>query len=146
MKVDKISFKNINNSSKVKTSEETASSSFSQLFDQKNENKRKDELLKMMDDIKEHSEKLIDSKNVEILVTYKKMIKNFISQAVDFAFEIQDKRGMSRIGRNKILKTIAMIDESLVEITQNFLSDERNKIEMLSKIGELQGLMMNLFV
>ena len=121
-------------------------SHFTQLMDEKRDEKRRDELNRLMDKIKEKGSELVDSKNVELLVNYKKMIKEFVSNAVEFAFEIQERKGFSRMGRTKILKVVSLIDDSLVEITNGFLEQERNKINMLSKIGELNGLLMNIFV
>lgn len=131
---------------KVSAKTTVEGSHFTQLMDEKRDEKRRDELNRLMDKIKEKGSELVDSKNVELLVNYKKMIKEFVSNAVEFAFEIQERKGFSRMGRTKILKIVSLIDESLVEITNGFLEQERNKINMLSKIGELNGLLMNIFV
>lgn len=131
---------------KVSTKSNVEGSHFTQLMDEKKDEKRREELHQLMDKIKEKGSELVDSKNVELLVNYKKMIKDFVSNAVEFAFEIQERKGFSRMGRTKILKIVSLIDESLVEITNGFLEQERNKINMLSKIGELNGLLTNIFV
>lgn len=131
---------------RISSVQNTENSSFTQLMDEKKDEKKREELHKLMDNIKQKGNELVDSKNVELLVNYKKMIKDFVSNAVEYAFEIQERKGFSRMGRTKILKIVSLIDESLVEITNDFLEQERNKINMLAKIGELNGLLMNIFV
>lgn len=131
---------------RISSVQNTENSSFTQLMDEKKDEKKREELHKLMDNIKQKGNELVESKNVELLVNYKKMIKDFVSNAVEYAFEIQEKKGFSRMGRTKILKIVSLIDESLVEITNDFLEQERNKINMLAKIGELNGLLMNIFV
>lgn len=120
-------------------------SSFSSLMGERQESQTREELEQMMLAIKEEGEKLVDEKNIDILINYKKKIKSFVSKAVDFAFEIQDKKGITRFGRGKILKIVSQVDDVLVEITQQFLDEERNRIKLLARVGELQGLLYNIY-
>ncbi len=146
MKVNKVSA--IKPSSPVKKVQKAANaegSTFSSLMGEKQEEKTRQELENLMLEIKADGEKLIDERNIEVLVAYKKKIKSFVSKAVDFAFDIQDKKGLTRFGRGKILKIVAQIDDELVNLTQNFLDEERDRVNMLAKIGELQGLLYNIY-
>ncbi len=130
----------------VKKKSDTPNSSFLNLMQDKKDNEKREELDKMMDDIKNKGKELVDSRNVELLVEYKKNVKEFVKTAVEFAFEIVDRKGRSRIGRSKILKVVSQIDEELVKITDEFLAEERNRLNLLQKIGELGGLLTNIYV
>ncbi len=130
---------------KVNRTANATGSQFSALMDGKKEDQTRQELEELMEDIKREGEKMIDDKNIDILVNYKKKIKSFVSKAVDFAFEIQDKKGLTRFGRGKILKVVAQIDDALVELTEQFLADERSRLKMLEKVGELQGMLYNIY-
>ncbi len=145
MKVQKVSSSNSNIKS-VKKKTDTPGSSFLDLMHDKKDNQRRDELDKMMGKIKDKGEELVESRNIELLVEYKKSVKDFVESAVDFAFEIVDRKGRSRIGRAKILKIVSQVDEELVKITEEFLAEERNKLNLLKKIGELGGLLTNIYV
>lgn len=120
-------------------------SSFSSLMGERQESQTREELEQMMRAIKEEGDKLVDEKNIDVLINYKKKIKSFVSRAVDFAFEIQDKKGITRFGRGKILKIVSQVDDVLVEITQQFLDEERSRIKLLARVGELQGLLYNIY-
>lgn len=144
MKINKVS-KSSAAPSKVKAPQAVEGTSFSDLMGDKRESDTRHELEQLMLAIRSEGDKLVDAKNIEVLVHYKRMVKDFVSRAVDFAFEIQDRKGLSRFGRGKVLKVISQIDASLVEITQEFLAEERNRIKLLSKIGELQGMLLNIY-
>ncbi len=145
MRVNKVGpIRNSSTVSKVKKTDATETS-FSSLLGEKKQEWTREELEHMMLDIKADGEKLVDERNIEVLVAYKKKIKSFVSKAVDYAFDIQDKKGLSRFGRGKILKIVSQIDDTLVELTENFLDEERARINMLDKIGELQGLLYNIY-
>ncbi len=145
MKIQKVSSTGSKNNS-VKSKSESPSSSFLNLMNDKRDSEKRKELDKMMENIKEKGEELVDSKNVELLVLYKKNVKQFVESAVGFAFEIVDRKGRSRIGRSKILKLISQIDDELIKLTDEFLSKERNKLNLLDQIGELSGLLTNIYV
>lgn len=120
--------------------------SFSDLMSDQRERRDREQLERMMLEIRKQGDQLVDAKHIEVLVQYKKMVKDFVSQAVEYAFAIEERRGLSRMGRSKVLKVVAQIDDQLVEITESFLAEERSRIKLLGKIGELQGLLMNLYV
>jgi uncharacterized protein YaaR (DUF327 family) len=144
VKVNKVT-KSSAGPTKVNKPQVITGTSFSDLMGDKRESDTKEELQKLMVAIRAEGDKLVDAKNIEVLVHYKKMVKDFVSRAVDFAFEIQDRKGLSRFGRSKVLKVVSQIDQSLVDLTQEFLVEERNRIKLLSKIGELQGMLLNIY-
>ncbi len=131
--------------SKVNQTLNATGSSFSSLLGEQREQQTRQELEQLMNDIKREGENLVDNKHIEVLISYKKKIKAFVSKAVDFAFEIQDKKGLTRFGRGKILKMVAQIDDAMVDLTEQFLKDERNRVKMLERVGELQGLLYNIY-
>lgn len=145
MRVEKIS----SSSSKVHKLKEkppAGSASFSSFMHEKRDEQDREALGMMIKKIKEKGEELVDSRNLDILVNYKRMVKGFVEQAANYAFAIIDRKGMSRQGRSKILKIVSQIDESLVQITEDFLSEERNKLELLKKIGQLGGLLTDIYM
>lgn len=145
MKVEKISSNSIKTSA-IKQKPNTTGSSFTGLMKEKKDEETKRQLDDMMKNIKEKGKELVESKNLDILVSYKKMIKDFVTSAVEFAFEIVDVKGRSRIGRSKVLKIISQIDENLLEITNEFLNEERSNLNLLKKIGELGGLLTDIYI
>lgn len=145
MRVERVGAKSVN-ATKVKEKAPASSASFSSLLNEKKESEDREKLDKMMEKIKEKGEELVDSRNLDILVSYKKMVKDFVGQASAFAFQIVDRKGLSRMGRSKILKIISQVDEALVKLTEEFLKEERNKLNLLRKIGQLGGLLTDIYV
>lgn len=101
---------------------------------------------KKIDEIRLVGEELSEKKTVEVLVKYKKMIKEFLEDAVDVALKLDERRSFTRSGRTSILRTVSNIDEKLIELTDMIIKKERKQIRLLEKIGEIQGLLLNLFV
>jgi len=133
----------INKSSKAQVTPEV---SFSQMLSDKEDDNTREHLHQKMREIEEKGRQLADKKTVDLLVDYKKMLKGFVEEAVAFGLKVEERRGLSRRGRSKVLKVVATIDERVIELTDAILSQEKKQIKILEKIGQIQGLLVNLFV
>lgn len=124
----------------------TPSVSFSEMLSDKEDDRSREHLYELMKKIENKGRELADKKTVELLLDYKNMIKGFIAEAVEFGLKVEEKRGLSRRGRAKVLKVVSTIDEKLIELTDEILNQEKRHIRVLEKIGQIQGLLVNLFV
>lgn len=120
--------------------------SFSQLLGDKQEEHDQEHLKQMLKEIEKKGKQLTENRTVEVMLEYKEMIKGFIEQAVNFGLKVEERRGLSRSGRSRMMKVVSMVDEKLVELTDLILDQEKPQIQLLEKIGQLQGLLVNLFV
>jgi len=102
-----------------------------------------DELLK---EIESKGKRLIENRTVETLVEYREMIKGFVEEAVQEGYKIEERRGFSRSGRTRVMRTVKEIDKQLVELTNLILGQEKKQIRLLEKIGQIQGLLVNLII
>lgn len=100
----------------------------------------------MLQEIEKKGRQLTEKRTVEVMLEYKEMIKGFVEQAVTFGLKVEERRGLSRSGRSRMMKVVSLIDEKVVELTDMILDQERPQIRILEKIGQLQGLLVNLFV
>lgn len=118
---------------------------FSDVMAVTEENQERSHLDDMMDDIKKKGRELSQKKEVEILVEYKEMVKDFIDQAVNFGLKVMERRGYGRAGRSKVMRMVSMIDEKMINLTEDLLKQEASGLKLLTKIGEIEGLLLNLY-
>ncbi len=147
MKVKKVSRSGLQKSSGVKKSEApriTFTEILTNLEDNREHSKELlDELLK---DIESKGKQLIENRTVETLIEYREMIKGFVEEAVEKGYKIEERRGFSRTGRTRVMRTVKEIDKQLVELTNLILGQEKKQIRLLEKIGQIQGLLVNLII
>ena len=120
--------------------------SFLEILEVKEDDKARKMLEEALDQIEEKGKGLSDRRTVEALQDYKKMVRNFIKEAVEYGLKVEEKRGFSRGGRGRSLRTVANIDARLIELTEAILSQEKKHINILDKVGEIQGLLVNLYL
>lgn len=142
--------KSVTSKSKVKGKStakvETPSISFLEILDVKEDDKARQMLEEMLDLIEYKGKSLSDKRTVEALIDYKKMVQNFIKEAVEYGLKVEEKRGFSRGGRGRSLRTVSNIDVRLIELTEAILNQEKKHINILDKVGEIQGLLVNLYL
>lgn len=52
---------------------------------------------------------------------------------------------MDRRGRHRVYGIIRLVDEKLDELAQELVKDEHDKISILAKVGEIRGLLLDIF-
>ncbi|GAB6107899.1 YaaR family protein [Fusibacter bizertensis] len=149
MKVEKSSKSSktsvINKGGIVKT-EEKPKISFTEILAIKDYDQQKQELQKALDEIDKKGQDLVENRTVENLYAYKDLIKSFIEETVMKGLEIKERRGFSRSGRTKVMRTVAEVDAKLLELTNLILKREHKEINVLKKVGEIQGLLVNIVI
>lgn len=131
----------------TKETEHVNKVSFKELLDYAEDDSRQKEMLdEMMERIQEKGKDLIETRTVESLFEYKDMVKGFVEDAVEFGLRIEERRGLSRSTRSKVLRVVSAVDTKLLELTDIIIAQEESKIKILQKVGEIQGLLVNIYL
>ncbi|MEF3306523.1 YaaR family protein [Paenibacillus sp. GYB003] len=122
-----------------------ASKSFSDMLNQQNGKADAEQLQRMLQQIQLQGERLSKSMTVRELRAYKLLVKQFLESTVRKGVGIKDTTGWDRRGRTKRYKLLEEIDRHLTALADDLLETEEGKIELLGKVGEIRGLLINLF-
>lgn len=123
-----------------------ASTTFSALMQDKREHKGYERLQQKLMLVEEHGQLLAESQTIEHLEAYEEKIKDFLKDALDQSQQLEEKRGFNRRGRTKIYKVVEQVDAKLLQLTDNVISGESRRLEILDQIGEIKGMLVNVFV
>jgi uncharacterized protein len=114
---------------------------------QKQENKLQiEQLNKLMANIDIAGQRLDRSRTFKDLANYKLLVKQFVEQAVDFGMELKQSHSWNSQGQSRSLKIVEEIDQTLITLTEDILAKEKQSIDILGKIGEVKGLLINLYM
>lgn len=119
--------------------------SFSDLMQQQDEQASHEQLKLKLEQIQQQGERLAKSMTVRELVNYKQLIKLFLEETVRRGIVLKDTKGWDRRGRGKRYKLLDEIDRHLVEMAEGMLEYEQGRIDLLNKVGEIRGMLINLF-
>lgn len=68
-----------------------------------------------------------------------------MKEAVSYGMQLKQSHTWNRFGEGRRLKIVDTIDEKLVELTEDMLDEEKSSVDLLAKIGEIKGLLINLY-
>jgi uncharacterized protein len=119
--------------------------SFTEVMGKKREEVLYAKMTKMMQDIEDQGKVLSTSQTVEDLKKYKKLVKEFLDDAVNNGLKLEEQRGFNRRGRTKVYKIVKEVDSKLIDLTNAVLDKEKNGLKILNMVGEIQGLIINMY-
>ncbi len=129
----------------AKTKQVKGSINFSQLVTSKQSDAQLDRFQQLAKDIEDQGKILSETQTVEDLRKYKKLVKSLLTEAVNGGLELTEQRGFGANGRARIYKIVKEVDKRLLDITEKVLDKEKKGIDLLGAIGEIQGLIINIY-
>lgn len=99
----------------------------------------------MMQEITMQGNKIAKRMDVRDMKRYRSMIKNFMNEVVSRSHSFSRENFLDRRGRHRVYGIIRLIDETLDELAQELVKDEKDHIAILGKVGEIRGLLLDIF-
>ena len=90
-------------------------------------------------------EKLGKRRDVKDMKHYRGLIKDFMNEIVSRSHNFSRENFLDRRGRHRVYGIIRLVDQNLDELAQELMKDEQDHIAILDKIGEIQGLLLDIF-
>jgi uncharacterized protein YaaR (DUF327 family) len=118
---------------------------FQEIFQQANAKMNRAELDKLLMSIDEMGKLLARQMSWKALMEYKERVRRFLEQVVRGGFSSLEKQGFDRRGRMRLYKIISQIDDLMAELAELVVSEQKDNIEILAKIGDIRGLLVNLY-
>ncbi|MEE3955374.1 YaaR family protein [Peribacillus frigoritolerans] len=102
-------------------------------------------LNRLIGDIEGAGQRLVRSRTFRELAKYKALVKRFVKEAVEYGLELKQSTSWNEYGQSRPMKTVETIDAKLVELSEEILNKEKSSLEILEMIGEIKGLLINLY-
>lgn len=99
----------------------------------------------LMEDITMQGEKLGKRRDVADMKRYRSLVKEFMNEVVTHSHSFSRENFLDRKGRHRVYGIIRLIDENLDQLAQELMKDEQDHLAILSKIGEIRGLILDIF-
>lgn len=99
----------------------------------------------LMEEITNEGKKLAKRRDVKDMRHYRGLVKEFLNEIVSRSHEFSRENFLDKRGRHRVYGIVRLVDENLDELAQALMSDEKENIDILGKIGEIQGLLLDIF-
>ena len=99
----------------------------------------------LMEEITMQGNKLSKRMDVRDMKKYRSLIKEFMNEIINRSHEFSRENFLDRKGRHRVYGIIKLVNETLDQLAMELVKDEKDHIAILSKIGEIKGLLMDIF-
>ncbi len=99
----------------------------------------------LMEEITMQGERLYKRRDVKDMKHYRGLIKDFLNEVVTHSHSFTRENFLDKRGRHRVYGIIRLIDENLDQLVQELMKDEKDNLSILNKIGEIRGLLLDIF-
>lgn len=154
MQIDRMSQTNLvvappykNKETQVENPSELNETKFGQLLERKNVGKEKgsvsDHVLELLSDVEKTKVNLEQNMTMDTLKDYKGALQSFLDHYVNKEMRVDQSFVKDRKGYPQKIAIVRSINEDMKNMTENMLLTNRGQLQMLHKIGQIQGLIVN---
>ena len=98
-----------------------------------------------MEEITMQGNKLARKRDVRDMKKYRGLIKDFMNEIINRSHSFSRENFLDRKGRHRVYGIIRLVDENLDQLAQELMKDEKDNLAILNKIGEIRGLLLDIF-
>lgn len=123
----------------------SSSNEFHKTFQFQIDQVKAQELEQLMKAITEQGDKLARYRSFRDLVKFKRMVKGFLQKTVKEGLGLAQSHSFGMDGQSRQLTIITKVDEKLMELTEEVMNQEKKTVDILGLIGEIKGLLINIY-
>lgn len=98
----------------------------------------------LMEEITMQGDKLAKKRDIRDMKRYRGLVKEFMNEIISRSHSFSRENFLDRKGRHRVYGIIRLVDENLDELAQELMKEEQDHLAILSKIGEIRGLLLDI--
>ncbi|HEY8499456.1 MAG TPA: YaaR family protein [Clostridia bacterium] len=150
MKIDRPNSRTDNFSGRINTGsrkvEGKTSSQFNSYLKRQASEDRDEMLRRMAQDIFKQGEHLSEKVDIAELKAYKRLVSEFLEEAIRSFMSFSKESHMDRRGRHRLYATVKKVNENLEELTKEVLSSEKDHLKIVGRIEDIRGLILDIIL
>jgi uncharacterized protein YaaR (DUF327 family) len=99
----------------------------------------------MMEEITMQGDKISKRRDIRDMKKYRTLVKEFMNEVVSRSHSFERENFLDRKGRHRVYGIIKLVDSRMDELAQELVKDEKDNIKILGMVGEIQGLLLDIF-
>ena len=100
----------------------------------------------MLEEITQQGEKIKKRMDIRDVKKYRLLIQDFMNEIVSRSHQFSRENSLDRRGRHRVYGIVKLVNETLDELAQELIQDEVDSIKILSRIDEIRGLILDIFM
>jgi len=98
----------------------------------------------LLNDIATQGNLLSEHMDIRDLKRYRNLVKEFLNETVNRSHKFSRENFLDRRGRHRVYGMIKLVDEKLDELATALVADEKDHIDILNRVDEIRGLLLDI--
>ena len=98
----------------------------------------------LMGEITAQGERIAKHMDVTDMKKYRSLVKEFMNEVVTHSHEFSRENFLDRRGRHRVYGIVRLVDKNLDDLARELVKDEKDNLTILNKVGEIQGLLLDI--
>ncbi len=98
----------------------------------------------LLDEVHESGDRLKENPSVDLVQAYKKAVRDFVHHVVERSFAVERKTSGRNVLKRNAYFRVSVIDESLEKLAAEILRNQRDNLEILRRVDEINGMLVDL--
>lgn len=98
----------------------------------------------MLKDINVQGNLIARHMDIREMKKYRGLIKDFLNEVVNRSHKFSRENFLDRRGRHRVYGIIRLVDEDLDALASMLIEEEKKQVDILGKIGEIEGLLLDI--
>ena len=96
--------------------------------------------------IDEQGEKLADKADIKEFEKYRTLIREFIDEIVSNGYTFSKEDTYASRGKRRYIATVDIVNEKLDQLGKEVLEEQADRLEILSRIDDIRGLLLDMMM
>ena len=105
-----------------------------------------DRLELLITDITVLGKKIAENRDIGGLKQYRALVRDFIEEVVTNSHEFSRENFLDRRGRHRVYGIVRQVNSELDALAQDLLTSEKSNIEILARVDEIHGLLLDMVI
>ncbi len=100
----------------------------------------------LMEEITMQGERIKKRKDIKDMRKYRTLVKDFMNEILNRSHKFSRQNFLDKKGRHRVYGIIRLVDQNLDELASELMKEESDNLNILAKIGEIRGLLIDLLM
>jgi uncharacterized protein YaaR (DUF327 family) len=100
----------------------------------------------MIRGITEQGDKIAKHMDIKDMKKYREMVKDFMNEVVTHSHKFSRENFLDKRGRHRVYGIVKLVDKNLDDLAQELLSEEKSHLNILGRIDDIKGLLLDMMI
>lgn len=101
---------------------------------------------RLLGQIDQQAERIKKSQTVGELYRYRDLVREFVREATQRMYQRREEGRWDRRGKFRVMSVVAEVDRHLGDLTRLVLQDQQDHLAILKKMGEIRGILVDIYL